>query len=356
MGNSGSLENKVITQRRVSWDLSIEDVSSAMEQMNADDLTKKEMNNDLRVFLYAKGVLKAENSVVRKSKFNDLLHPQQAMVSEEQRRELMAARERLHRIVAKGESGKNFDQTKNLFDEFVSQHPEWGLVDSFVIFRDHELLKVKPHAYVERIQRSGLCYMHAPVILQHYLVAMNSKADVHMLDMAVYLKKHMSGDALERRIWQDQGGDSKVFLGCILMQKPRPRFYSLFPDRDLVPLLFSHGPALVSGFNVDNAFNSDSFQHIGEYEIESTGLHAMVLVGYRKEGDQTRYLLQNWWKKKPFVEVDADYLTSCGAIVHFVLTKQTNMGQFPTNSFDHVECEMLDVQETFAPEKTSLNQ
>ena len=45
-------------------------------------------------------------------------------------------------------------------------------------------------------------------------------------------------------------------------------------------------------------------------KIDSTGLHAMVLVGVRKNGNGPRYLLQNWWSKKPFVEVDADYLKS----------------------------------------------
>jgi len=34
----------------------------------------------------------------------------------------------------------------------------------------------------------------------------------------------------------------------------------------------------------------------------------MVLVGARKEGESIRYLFQNWWKKKPFVEVDVEYL------------------------------------------------
>jgi hypothetical protein len=46
----------------------------------------------------------------------------------------------------------------------------------------------------------------------------------------------------------------------------------------------------------------------------STGLHSMVLIGHRKEGNADRYLLQNWWKSKPFVE----------------------MGAFPVNFHDHV--------------------
>jgi hypothetical protein len=76
-----------------------------------------------------------------------------------------------------------------------------------------------------------------------------------------------------------------------------------------------------------------------------------ILIGCRLENsDQLRYLIQNWWKKKLFVEVDVAYLSSCKAIVHFVKTPQTQMGQFITNMHDHVECEMLDAPENFAPE------
>lgn len=70
--------------------------------------------------------------------------------------------------------GKNFDEERSLFDALVAEHPEWGPEKSYVVFRDHDLLKDKP-PYVERVQPSGLCYMHAPVILQHYQVAMVSE-------------------------------------------------------------------------------------------------------------------------------------------------------------------------------------
>jgi hypothetical protein len=54
--------------------------------------------------------------------------------------------------------------------------------------------------------------------------------------------------------------------------------------------------------------------------------------------------------EKPFVEVDAAYLKACDAIIHFVETPQTQIGKFSTNLHDHVECEMLDSPENFAPE------
>ncbi|KAI3632185.1 hypothetical protein MIR68_010021 [Amoeboaphelidium protococcarum] len=151
-------------------------------------------------FLYAKGIIRDEESVVRTKKFDNLLNPDRAMVSDEARNKLKQARERLRRIVVIGKVGKNFDDEGTLFDAFVGKHPEWGPENSYVIFRDHKLLKDKPHAYVERVQLSGLCYIHAPVILQHYLVAMFSDDAVPMLDMAVYLKKAHVCDLIPKNL------------------------------------------------------------------------------------------------------------------------------------------------------------
>jgi hypothetical protein len=76
-----------------------------------------------------------------------------------------------------------------------------------------------------------------------------------------------------------------------------------------------------------------------------------VLVGHRVADDgSNRLLLQNWWKDKPFVEVDAHYLNSCRAVIHAVETPQPTLGHYPTNSYPHVEAEFLDAGENFAPE------
>jgi hypothetical protein len=43
--------------------------------------------------------------------------------------------------------------------------------------------------------------MHAHVVLQHYLAAMQSTDPVPMLDMAVDMKKYVPAGLMERRIW-----------------------------------------------------------------------------------------------------------------------------------------------------------
>ena len=217
----------------------------------------------------------------------------------------------------------------------------------------------KEHALVERVQKSGLCYMHAGVVLQHYLVAMNNATLIPMLDMVQYFRKYMSRDNLYNHIWNDHGGDSAIFLERILKIRPGSgdtlTFVNQFlSSEDIDKHLREFGPALVSGFEVNRDFvASNSWQHVGSYDYEEpVGYHAMVLVGSRLEKGQRRYLLQNWWSKKPYIEVDAAYLGSSYARITFIETKQLEMGDYPSNDHAIVECS-LDTSERFMPERSS---
>jgi hypothetical protein len=309
-------------------------------------------SDDLRLFLYAKGILFDFGQASRLERYNILLDPDSSGLPSPAVEKFKKGRERLSRIVQKGEEGRDFQNGQaNMFEMFVQRHPEWSSDSSFVVFRDHVQFSGKAHSYVERVKLSGLCYMHAPVVLQHYLVTMQRNDHVPMLDMGLYLRQVMSSDGLIKHIWDNQGGDSKVFLEHILLQDPEPVFSSHGSEADLRSNMERYGPALVQGFKVEATFgNSVQWQHLGSRIGHPIGLHAMVLVGHRKEGDDDRYLLQNWWKFKVFVEVDAKYLKTCGAMFHFVETPQHGMGSFPVNLHDHVECELLDAPESFSPE------
>jgi hypothetical protein len=259
-------------------------------------------------------------------------------------------------IVENNEFSRDFSANSassiNCFESFVKQHPEWNSPNSFVVFRDHPSLAHKKHSYVERFQSSGLCYMHAPVVLQHYLVTMNSDEHIPMLDMAAFMRRNMDSKALERHIWDDEGGDSLVFLLNILETKRKTLISTVSADFNNIPEHFlKYGPALIQGFQVYRDFHSSNWQHLGNSssDQEFIGRHAMILVGYRYSNNRIRYLLQNWWKMKPFVEVDQSYLELSSAIIHFVKSPQSKMGEFSSNFYDHVECELLDSPEHFAP-------
>ena len=345
------------------WKLQESDIKRAAE-LYAQDYRKKRKRNakttntttatstsKLLLFLYAKGILSAKSSVVRKAEFQELLAARTDKLRE--------ALERLMTIVEKGETTptRNEIETDSVFGDFVGKHKEWGAEDSFVVFRDHQDLKGKSHALVERFQKSGLCYMHACVVAQHYLVAMNNSEEVPMLDMAEYLKKYMPGDSLYQHIWDNKGGDSLDFFKNILKERPDSENIVTLSNRVLAEtemdkLLKSYGPGLVSGFRVAKAFIGEDWQHLGKYNVEKfEGRHAMVLVGFRSVDGKKRYLLQNWWKSKPYVEVDVDYLLSSEATIHFIKEKQLKMGDYPTNLQALVECESgMDASENFIPE------
>jgi hypothetical protein len=341
------------------WNLKPEAIQAALERMGADRVTPRNLerespdNKRLLLFLYAKGILASKTTVTRVDEFRTLLSS----------RNLEDARARLLRIVIDGEGTPIRpvvgDSLLSFFQEFVNGHrDEWSEnnKDCFVVFRDHPDLCQKKHALKERIQTSGLCYMHGPIIMQHYLVAMNSSAAVPTLDMVKYIRRHFSASKLYDHVWDDKGGSSKAFLLEILGETPQAiRFFSdsLLTSGPIIrEQLHSLGPALVSNFNVHGTFGNPGVWELrGEVSDPSRGEHAMVLVGYRKSknGDY-RYLLQNWWVEAPYVEVDLEYLSSAQAILHFIRTKPTEIGTFETNSADFVESS-LDTGERHALER-----
>jgi len=82
------------------------------------------------------------------------------------------------------------------------------------------------------------------------------------------------------------------------------------------------------------------------------GNHALALVGHRQdETGRMFFLLQDWWKKKQFVEVDESYLNVSGATVYFIETPQTRVPPyFSTHAGHFFELEALDKPEGIAGE------
>ncbi|EPZ31551.1 hypothetical protein ROZALSC1DRAFT_30572 [Rozella allomycis CSF55] len=187
--------------------------------------------------------------------------------------------------------------------------------------------------------------MHAPVVLQHYLVAMTNQQRIPMLDMVSYLRKKMPAKTLYNHIWENEGGSSLSFLKIILHDKPMATEMEFFKGKNLLTAnlasnLEDYGPALISNFQVSSQFKDmNQWQHLGKDDGKILGSHAMVLVGYRIVNGQVRYLVQNWWKQKAYIEVDASYLANCDATITFFLKKQTQMGDFDSNHEALVECD-----------------
>ena len=111
--------------------------------------------------------------------------------------------------------------------DFLQLAPEWNDSNtSFVFHRDHEQVNLpgQPDCLVQRLEKSGLCYVHGPVVLQHYLVAMGNEEPtkrVPMMDLKKYIRSHFPPEALYDHIFWDGGGSSRDMLQSILVPGSR---------------------------------------------------------------------------------------------------------------------------------------
>jgi hypothetical protein len=191
-----------------------------------------------------------------------------------------------------------------------------------------------------RVQHGSVCYVHAPVMLVQYLCYLDpgdpERADPghYIINISQWMRNNLMPYELWERIFVDeQGGSSIDVLTRILAKSGTPEIQSLtersFDRTDpsiLLNVIFDHfkrfGPALVSRVKVTKSFQDASIhRHIGLIPCndEFVGYHAMLLVGVRIDNnDQAWFLLQNWWAKKQFVEVDWTWFVDCGASLHLV--------------------------------------
>ena len=209
------------------------------------------------------------------------------------------------------------------FTKFVQTHPEWADGKGvFVFFRDHPSV-LKKDVLIQREQIYGTCAIHAPVTLQHYLVAMQNGGAAPTLDIPSWMRKHGSKFILEGVLFGN-GAPADVVLQQIL-EKPSFDFGSSFSD--IPKNLEQYGPALLPWWGVADDFWT-GWQHCGPASNATPKQgHSMLVVGYRRLSDGTiRLLLQNWWRDKQFVEVDEEYYNSCvNAPARFVVTPQKSI-------------------------------
>jgi hypothetical protein len=108
----------------------------------------------------------------------------------------------------------------------------------------------------------------------------------------------------------------------------------------------------------EDFWDTSKRHHYGTPTGKYIGNHAVALVGHRsdKVKNKTYFLLQNWWQKKQFVEVDEEYLKHSDAYVTFIETPQT---QIPEKfSFHYGKCyelEGVDKPEHWTLEGIQLN-
>ena len=293
---------------------------------------------ELLTFLYAKNIMAEEPAVIRQAEFGYILDPRASS-------RYVKARERLNKLleVSGDKHGNVIPSDVEALDASIAKSAEWKAASAYI----HPSVLEYP---AQRVQRSGLCYIHAPEVLQHYLVSMQNKANAGMINMAEMIRDTWNGEQLTRHIFDIKGGNGRAMLKQILQPNSivaaaGTMQYRLFLEQ--------YGPALVSTFAVHDEFldvhGGKSFG--GTVSGLFKGHHAMVLIGVRidQNTQQQWFLLQNWWPNMQFVEVSESYLKSAGATVYFVETPQSSIPTaFPTYTALYAENENMDKEETFA--------
>jgi hypothetical protein len=213
------------------------------------------------------------------------------------------------------------------FESFCERCPQWSADDVALFWKTYEHIT---DLLVIRCQRTGLCFMHAPVTLQHYLVCIckGKKSDTGIIDIASYINKYWKSDKLADYLFRNRGGDSYRFFLEINHHVPdlrmkldrfhMPNVDQKFWESMMVEL--QSRPVLLSNFTVRDSFQSSvavSFNTFNRDEKE-VGQHAMLIVGGRKSEDEYYFLLQNWWSGRYFIEVSSTYLQETDSVLTFV--------------------------------------
>jgi hypothetical protein len=89
-------------------------------------------------------------------------------------------------------------------------------------------------------------------------------------------------------------------------------------------------PGCVKNFKISTEFHTDgiSFNKAVDWgHTKNEGLHSMLVIGghYSQVSGKYFFLLQNWWEKRFFIEVSAEYLVSVQAEIIFAIDSVTSI-------------------------------
>ena len=186
-----------------------------------------------------------------------------------------------------------------------------------------------------------------------------------MVDLTAFALSTRTPEELWDFIEKDAGGSSRDALPLLTGLKDGTdiAYFQVLNDSadQLDAVLRDHGPVLMSRVKVTQSLFDTTSQTATRFSLTgivhpfqmdpTTGvpLHAMTLVGVRTLHDGTkRFLLQNWWIKKQFLEVDCAYLQHCGAEASYITSRGFTAwpASYPTT---HGRC----VESAFGGKETS---
>lgn len=245
-----------------------------------------------------------------------------------------AMRERSDRLLSVGDTPlPHHNGGAAALEIFIAAHPEWNDDTAYVSLR-HSKLK---YAVISRVQRSGVCFLHAVIVGLHYLLNFHSTTPhASVVDITCFLRRNLTDGSLSRYLFADDGG----FLEEIIQKYFTPAagdasldiLHSGSADSNFTAMrsqLELHAIGFVHSFDIEPAFESPMVTSHFVRSFPSPQYmerHAMLLVGVRFDAHRGEYvmLLQNWWAKE-FVEVGQSYWKKSNAKLLFVESPQTTM-------------------------------
>ena len=300
--------------------------SNILENINLDDLDNQGMKSadfKLAVFFRVKGIgdnvlgnllTKQDDEIKEKTRLKQL----------ERAKNLIAVGDIKHIFLSNGNEKKCISSLEDII------HILSGWKEGVTVFNMQEQLgDIKGHTFKQRVQKSGLCYMHAVVVYLYYAVRRNNKQWNEVIDMSEMIKTKFSWEEISDYILNDCGGSTYELLRTFarsIEANDRSSYMpvmSISPSRATEELFIQYGPFVLSGFKVYNDFSSrnevsytdDSFP-----EGELIGLHAMLVIGIRTSSDGNHmFLVQNWWEEKQIVEMSSKYLENHNASFLFLM-------------------------------------
>jgi hypothetical protein len=211
-----------------SWNVDPVVVEAAMEEMQKDCVkTMTAEDREMVLFLYLKNV--CPNAPISRLHFQSLINATEKETMSNIEESDLAAKVRLRRLLRKeGQCSNQVPTGVQTFDEAMAALPDWNdPLTSFIFHRDDPSMIGRAHGLAQRLhlgnasghQEHRFCYIHAPHVLQHYLVcwATGHNNVVGMIDMARMIRTTFSSNDLMKHIFDDLGGSSHTMLRRILM-------------------------------------------------------------------------------------------------------------------------------------------
>ena len=260
--------------------------ASAMPARKAKSKTKEELTNEEK-FLAEKGL--ANKCRIAYDEADD-----EAKAGMKRSIEKILQGDTVHGTGKPEDANVEFITLQNEFENFCKQFPHWAESEqSFVVWRDHaemQAIEDKTAIQVVRVQNSGLSYMHAPAVLQHYVITKNSGGTHReMLNIAKFIKEYFTPDELYDHIVRNKGGNSVAFLQHIMGLKDKDIESYTIPGvekmsfqstaQDVFDSVQEHGVGLVSSFKVDANFHKEGVSFIDtSYDSDSCKVCVFFII------------------------------------------------------------------------------